>query len=105
MQAAVALEDRGHEIRAFQGALVGSEARITIPIVIVGQPLDACAYTECEPWSDDRIQNLKDWLRELRKESDSDVIVVARNPSPIVAALPEVKEFIHLPYDNLPKPD
>lgn len=103
MQAAGALEDRGHEVRAFQAPLTGAGVAITIPIVIAreGGP-DACGYTESEEWTGDRVANLAKWIIALRRESDSAVIVVARINSALVASMPAVAEFIHLPYDNLP---
>jgi hypothetical protein len=103
MQAVAELQDRGHLIRAVLAPLIGDDVRISIPVVIerTDGP-DACAYTQCEPWTPARMAALKKWLRDLREVSDSEVIVVAREPSAEVAALADVKEFIHLPYDQLP---
>jgi hypothetical protein len=103
-QAAVALEERGETISAFQVPLVGRRVRLTVPIVLTRQTgPDACVYTQCEAWTAERIGALQAWIRDLREESDSDVIVVSREPSDGVAALPDVAAFIHLPYDGLPE--
>jgi hypothetical protein len=95
---------RGETISAFQVPLLGRRVRLTVPIVLTRQTgPDACAYTQCEAWMAERIGALQAWIRDLREESDSDVIVVSREPSDGVAALPDVAAFIHLPYDGLPK--
>jgi hypothetical protein len=60
-------------------------------------------YTQCEAWTAARFGALQEWIRDLREESDSDVIVVSREPSDTVAALPDVAVSIHLPYDGLPE--
>jgi hypothetical protein len=104
MQAAAALKDRGDEIFGFQVPFIGQRVRLTVPVVLTRRPgPDAGVYTECESWTPERIAALQNWIRELRQESDSPVIVVARERSAAVAALPDVSEFIHLPYDQLPE--
>lgn len=104
VQAAAMLMQRGHEVNAVQAPLIGARVRLTIPILIVQQGPDVCAYTQCEPWTSERIADLQAWLRDLRTETRADVIVVSREPSAAVAALPDVKEFIHMPDDDLPPP-
>jgi hypothetical protein len=103
VQAAAMLMERGHDAQAIQQPLIGQKVRLTIPILIRRDGPDACAYTQCEPWTPDRIADLQAWLRDLRTETPADVIVVSREPSAEVAALPDVKEFIHMPDDDLPQ--
>jgi hypothetical protein len=104
MQAAQALEGRGDTVAAFQAPLIGDRVRITVPLVLARHlNPDVCVYTEAEVWTADRVAALQDWIRDLREESDSPVMVVSREPSTPVARLGEVAEFIHLPYDGLPE--
>ena len=104
MQAARALEERGHTIAAFQAPLIGDRIRITVPVVLARQlGPDACVYTQAEPWTAARVAALEQWIRDLREESDSPVIVVSREPPNAAAGLPDVIDFIHLPYDGLPE--
>jgi hypothetical protein len=103
VQAAQLLQQLGHTVSSFQAPLIGARVRITVPVVLARSPgPDACAYTQCEPWTPDRIAALQIWLNDLRKESDSDVIVVAREHSDAVATLPDVAKFVHFPYEGLP---
>lgn len=95
VKAADALQSRGHTIRALQVPFVSDRVRITIPVVLDREPkIDACVYTQCEPWTPVRIADLRAWIAELRVDSDSPVIVVASQHSAEVAALPDVEEFL-----------
>lgn len=103
MHAAVMLQDSGHEIRSFQAPLIGRRTRITIPIVIAHSPgADVCAYTEAENWDDARIDVLQEWLRQLREETDADVLVVSRTGCDRLSLLADISECIHFPYEKLP---
>ena len=95
MKAGDVLQSRGHTIRALQVPFVSDRIRITIPIVLDREPkIDACVYTQCEPWTPARVADLRAWFAELRVDSESPVIVVATDHSAEVAALPEVEELL-----------
>jgi hypothetical protein len=102
VQSAKMLMERGHDVVAVQQPLIGQRVRITIPILIKRTGPDLCVYTECEPWTADRIAALQAWLRDLRAEGPAEVMVVSRESSDTVARLPEVKEFIRMADDDLP---
>lgn len=98
VQAGHALQARGHDVRAFQVPFVTNETRITIPVVINREPqIDACGYTQSEPWTAARIADLRQWIADLRTASDSPVIVVSREHSAEVAALPDVEALLVQP--------
>ena len=95
---------RGSQIRhrcrkhTFAGSAEQNSARTAtppIPIVLDREPkIDACVYTQCEPWTPARVADLRAWFAELRVDSESPVIVVATDHSAEVAALPEVEELL-----------
>lgn len=102
VQAASQLQDRGYVPAAFQVPVIGRMARITIPIAVTtASDAKAAVYTQSEEWTRERVADLRGWIASFREESDTPVIVASRVAPPPAAAVPEVAEFLHLPYDTL----
>src|SRR5262245_27311802 len=100
--AAARLKDRGFEIHAFQVPVVGRVARITVPITATTPAgAKAAVYTQAEDWTPERLTDLRAWIGDLREASDVDVVVASRVPPPDGAAVPEVAQWVHVPFDEM----
>ena len=102
LQAAVQLKDRGFTLEAFQVPVVGAMTRITVPIAATAPGGEkTVVYTQSEEWTQDRVDDLRTWVANLREESEADVVVASRRPVPEGAREVEGVRWLHLPYDTL----
>lgn len=104
-QAAARLKDEGHQPEGVQLPLVGDGVRCTVPLVLADRRgSKALVFTQAEPWTAERIQQLRAWIAEIRKAvaAQVPVLAVSQHDSAEVAAMAELAQFIPLPV-KLPR--